>query len=47
MMFYENLHFITFNYASRVFSVRESGFGILYVFLREVHKMNMKWGSCK
>jgi len=32
MLFYENLHLITFNYTSRVFSVRESGFGILYVF---------------
>jgi hypothetical protein len=31
MPFYENLHLITFNYTSRVFSVRESGFGILYV----------------
>jgi len=38
MPFYENVHLITFNYTSRVFSVRESGFGILYVNCMECTK---------
>jgi len=39
MPFYENLHLITFANTNRVFSVRESGFGILYVICIKCTKL--------